>query len=60
MAPASAPVKVKAEPDDIVIHSDAGLSDNDETKGIEREAAVNSPLKGKKRVTSTVSFLSAT
>jgi len=50
------PVKVKAEPIDAGVDSDAGLSDNDETKGSEREAAVNSPPKGKKRVTSDVSF----
>jgi hypothetical protein len=55
MAPA--PVKVKAELIDTGVDSDAGLSDNDETKGNEREAAVNSPPKGKKRVTSAVGFL---
>lgn len=32
-----------------------GLSDNDEMKGEERVAAINSPPKGKKRVTSSVS-----
>jgi hypothetical protein len=43
-------VKVKAEPvpDTITLHSDGGLSDNDETKGEEREAAIKSPPKGKK------------
>ena len=55
MAPAS--VKVKAEPEDpITINSDGGLSDNYEMKGHEREVAVNSPPKGKKRLTSAVSF----
>ncbi|KAG1844763.1 hypothetical protein C8R48DRAFT_678368 [Suillus tomentosus] len=32
---------------------DGGLSDEDETQGLEREAAVASPPKGKKRVTSS-------
>jgi hypothetical protein len=54
MAPASA--KVKPEPIDIGVDSDAGLSDNDEINGNEREAAVNSPPKGKKRITSDVYF----
>lgn len=31
------------------------LSDNDETKGPEREAAIKSPLKGKNRLSSSVS-----
>jgi hypothetical protein len=52
------PNKVKAEP---VYHRDeynGGLSDNDEIKGEEREVAINSPPKGKRRVTSKVfSFL---
>jgi hypothetical protein len=52
-APNSA--KVKAEPTpDITIFSDGGLSDADEIKGEEREAAIKSPPKGKKRVTSEV------
>ncbi|KAF8268670.1 hypothetical protein EI94DRAFT_1800187 [Lactarius quietus] len=45
----------KAEPKDlelIAVVSDAGLSDNDETKGEEQLVAINSPPKGKKRVTS--------
>jgi len=47
--------KVKAEPTpDITIFSDGGLSDADEIKGEEREAAIKSPPKGKKRVTSEV------
>jgi hypothetical protein len=60
MAPASAPAKVKAnlEPVEIVVYSDAGLSDHNETKGNERDAAVNSLVKEKKHITSTVSFLS--
>ena len=36
-------------------NGDGGLSDHDETKGPEREAAIKSPPKGKKRVTSSVS-----
>ena len=34
---------------------DGGLSDQDETEGAEREAAVKSPLKNGKRATSSVS-----
>jgi hypothetical protein len=51
--------KVKAEPvaEMITIMSDGGLSDNDETNGEERLAAVNSPPKGRKRATSDVSLL---
>jgi hypothetical protein len=43
-------VKAKADPipDAIAVHSDGGLSDNDETQGAEREAAIKSPPKGKK------------
>jgi hypothetical protein len=52
--------KVKAEPaqdsEMIYIKSDGGLSDNDEINGEERTFAVNSPPKGKKRVTSEVSL----
>ena len=52
------PNKVKAE---LVYHHDeynGGLSDNDEITGEEREVAINSPPKGKRRVTSEVfSFL---
>jgi hypothetical protein len=36
------------------LYVDGGLSDNDEMAGEEREAAINSPVKGKKRVTSEV------
>lgn len=35
---------------------DGGLSDNDEMRGMEREVAINSPPKGKKRLTSEVFF----
>jgi hypothetical protein len=49
-------VKVKPEPEpEMALYSDGGLSDRDETIGKEREAAINSPPKGKKRVTSEVS-----
>jgi hypothetical protein len=50
------PNKVKVEP---VYHRDeynGGLSDNDKVKGEEREVAINSPPKGKKRITSEVFF----
>jgi hypothetical protein len=51
-----APVNVKLEADDDAFNSiGGGLSDEDETNGIERDAAVASPLKGKKCVTSAVS-----
>jgi len=55
-------IKVKAEPalaSDVVPETQAngGLSDNDEMRGEERLAAINSPPKGKKRVNSEVSFL---
>lgn len=50
-----APVKVKAESQAHVLSlSDGGLSDNDELAGKEREIAINSPPKGKKRITSEV------
>ena len=39
----------------IDVRSDGGLSDSDEMRGAEREAAVNSPPKGKKRIVSDVS-----
>jgi hypothetical protein len=44
-------------PDKIEIYSDGGLSDADEIKGEEREAAIRSPPKGKNRVTSEVNLL---
>jgi hypothetical protein len=51
-------VKVKAElAPTLSLSIDGGLSDNDEMRGEEREAAINSPPKGKKRVTSEVSSL---
>jgi hypothetical protein len=36
---------------------DGGLSDEDESMGVEREAAVASPVKGKRRATSAVSSI---
>jgi hypothetical protein len=52
------PVKVKAEPSPTFSsYNEGGLSDNEEMRGEEREAAINSPPKGKKRVTSEVSLL---
>lgn len=48
-------VKVKSEPAlTESIYYNGGLSDNDEIKGGERDVAVNSPPKGKKRITSEV------
>jgi hypothetical protein len=50
-------VEVKAElAPTLSLHTNGGLSDNDERRGEEREAAINSPPKGKKRVTSDVSL----
>ncbi|KAH9027217.1 hypothetical protein EDB85DRAFT_1893035 [Lactarius pseudohatsudake] len=43
--------KVKAKLLDVTLLSEGGLSDADETNGREREAAVKSPPKGKRRVT---------
>ena len=49
-------VKIKSELGPILSLNDTGgLSDNDETRGDEWEAAINSPPKGKKQVTSEVS-----
>ena len=45
-----------AEQPNITVDSDGGLSDANEIKGEEREAAVRSPPKGKKRVNNEVSF----
>jgi hypothetical protein len=54
---ASNMVKVKGEPvPELSMYDDGGLSDNDEIRGKERGVAINSPPKGKKRVTSEVSF----
>jgi hypothetical protein len=51
-------VKVKAKPSPTLsLHTDGGLSDNDKRRGKERAAAINSPPKGKKQVTSEVSLL---
>jgi hypothetical protein len=48
--------KAKAEPLDTSIEIiEIGLEDNDETIGVEREAALRSPPKGKTRVSSAVS-----
>jgi hypothetical protein len=44
----------KATPPAKITIVDGGLSDEDETAGFEREAAVTSPPKGKQRVTSAV------
>lgn len=50
-------VKVKPAPAAaLAICYDGGLSDNDEMRGEEREVAINSPPKGKKRITSEVIF----
>lgn len=49
--------EVKAEPAPAVsIRYNGGLSDNDEMSGEERDVAINSPPKGKKRITSEVVF----
>jgi hypothetical protein len=48
-------VKVKAEPA-LSLYHDGGLSDHDEIRGEEREVAINSPPKGKRRITSEVKF----
>ena len=50
-------VSAQAAAKTIAVTSDGGLLDNDEINGEEWLAAVNSPLKGKKRVTSDVSPL---
>ena len=48
-------VKVKAElAPEILVYNNGGLSDNDELTGEEREVAIKSPPKGKKRMTSEV------
>lgn len=50
-------VKVKAEcAPALSIYNNGGLSDNDEMRGEEREVAIKSPPKGKKRITSEVFF----
>jgi hypothetical protein len=50
-------VKVKVELPSLLLHIDGGLSDNNKRRGEEWEAAINSPPKGKKQVTSEVSLL---
>jgi hypothetical protein len=53
----SKPVKVKTEPAPVagfVINDVGAISDNDETRGDERDLAIISPPKGKKRLTSEV------
>jgi hypothetical protein len=53
-------ITTKVEPANIGIQIiDGALSDEDETMGFEREAAVMSPPKGKKRATSAVSNMSS-
>ena len=47
-------VKGKAKAAPICLTDNSGLSDNDELRGDEREAAIASPPKGKKQVTSKV------
>ena len=52
-------VKVKAEPVPMIsLYSNGGLSDNDKIKGEERDFAIRSPPKGKKRITNEVFFFS--
>jgi hypothetical protein len=49
-------IKVESRAADVISlsDSDGGLSDNDELHGKERESAINSPPKGKKRINSEV------
>ena len=49
-------VKVKAHHDASIRIVELGLEDDDETIGIEREAALKSPPKGKARVSSAVTI----
>ena len=49
----TAPIKVESNNSIIIL--DGGISDNDETVGRERDAALASPPKGKKRINSKVS-----
>ena len=48
------PAKIKQDPDSIYMY-DGGLSDHEETAGVERDAAYASPIKGKRRLNSEVS-----
>ena len=47
-------IKFKQDPDSIYTY-DGGLSDHEETAGVERDAAHASPIKGKRRLNSEVS-----
>jgi hypothetical protein len=51
-------VRVKTEPNltTISLNDNGGLSDNDEIMGEERDVAIKSPPKGKKRVTNEVGY----
>ena len=49
------PVKIESH-DTFIQVAEGGLEDDDEAADLEREAAIKSPLKGKKRVSSSVSF----
>jgi hypothetical protein len=49
------PARIKPDPDSIDIHN-GGLSDHDEIRGRERDAAIFSPPKGKICLNSEVSF----
>lgn len=51
-----APVRVKSDPDSTIDFHDGALSDHDEIRGQERDAAMLSPPKGKKRLNSEVSL----
>ena len=55
---AHVPLKIKQEPDSVYTY-DGGISDREETSGVERDAAHASPIKGKKRLTSEVSTFTA-
>jgi hypothetical protein len=49
---------MKNQPGALSLHDDGGLSDNDETKGAERDVAIKSPVKGKKRANNEVGYVS--
>ena len=48
-------VKVKQDTDATIYTYDGALSDHEETAGLERDAAIASPVKGKRRLNSEVS-----
>jgi hypothetical protein len=48
-------VKISNRDDGIKV-TEGGLSDSDKTKGVERDAAIKSPLKGKQRIRSSISY----